>query len=48
MAARGWQVEVTEVAAVAARHGRDLGDPFGDGGDAPPWLDTVYVRGACG
>ncbi len=42
----GWTVDERPTRALAARYGRDLGDPFSDGHDRPsepPWLDTMFT-----
>lgn len=44
--AKGWQVDEEPAAALGARHGRDLSDPFATEGSEtsePPWLDTVFL-----
>ena len=38
----GWSTGEEPVAAVAARYGRDLSDPFGRQ-PTPPWLDTRFL-----
>jgi methyltransferase (TIGR00027 family) len=45
----GWSVAEEPVPSVAARYGRDLSDPFGNGptdgeaGSTPPWLATAFL-----
>jgi methyltransferase (TIGR00027 family) len=56
LGSRSWTVEEVATDAVAARYGRDLGDPFrdraepaGSAQDAePPWLDTVFLTARSG
>lgn len=50
LAGRSWAVQEQAAGTIAARCGRDLGDPFrDDAGPAtstdtePPWLDTVFL-----
>ncbi|WP_327002293.1 SAM-dependent methyltransferase [Dactylosporangium sp. NBC_01737] len=42
LGAAGWSVGEEPAAAVAARYGRDLSDPFGRQA-TPPWLDTRFL-----